>query len=40
MGLYKRGDVWWICDSFQGKQYRESTGMDNKHFARDVLAKR
>lgn len=40
MGLYKRGDVWCICYSFQGKQYRESTGMDNKHFARDVLAKR
>jgi hypothetical protein len=40
MGLYKRGDIWWICYSYQGIQYRESTGTDNKHFARDLLAKR
>jgi integrase len=40
MGVYKRGDIYWISYSYQGKQYRESTGTDNKHFARDVLAKR
>jgi integrase len=40
MGIYKRGDIYWISYSFQGKQYRESTGTDNKHFARDLLAKR
>ena len=40
MGIYKRGDIYWISYSYQGKQYRESTGTDNKHFARDVLAKR
>jgi integrase len=40
MGLYKRGDVWWICYSYQGKQYRETTGTDDKQFAKDLLAKR
>ena len=40
MGHYKRGDIYWISYSYQGKQYRESTGTDNKHFARDLLAKR
>ncbi len=40
MGVYKRGDIYWISYSSQGKQYRESTGMDNKHFARDLLGKR
>ena len=40
MGIYKRGDIYWISYSFQGRQYRESTGTDNKHFARDFLAKR
>src|ERR671922_241187 len=40
MGHYKRGDIYWVSYSYQGKQYRESTGTDNKHFARDLLAKR
>jgi hypothetical protein len=40
MGIYKRGDIYWISYSYQGKQYRESTGTDNKHFARDLIAKR
>jgi hypothetical protein len=40
MGIYKRGDIYWISYSYQGKQYRESTGTDNKYFARDLLAKR
>jgi hypothetical protein len=29
-----------ISFSHEGKQYRESTGTDNKQFAKDVLAKR
>ena len=40
MGIYKRGATYWISYFYQGKQYRESTGTDNKHFARDLLAKR
>lgn len=40
MGVYKRGDIYWISYSYQGEQYRESTGTDNKQFAKDVLAKR
>ena len=40
MGIYKRGDIYWISYSYQGEQYRESTGTDNKQFAKDVLAKR
>jgi hypothetical protein len=30
MGVYKRGDIYWISYSYQGEQYRESTGTDNK----------
>jgi integrase len=40
MGIYKRGDIYWISYSYQGKQYRESTGTSNKYFARDLIAKR
>jgi integrase len=40
MGIYKRGDIYWILYSYEGKQYRESSGTDNKHLARDLLAKR
>ncbi len=40
MGMYKRGRTYWISYSYKGKQYRESTGTDNKHFAQDLLAKR
>jgi hypothetical protein len=40
MGVYKRGRTYWISFSYEGKQYRESTGTDNKQFAKDVLAKR
>jgi integrase len=32
--------MYWISYSYQGKQYRENTGTDNKHFAQELLAKR
>jgi hypothetical protein len=39
MGIYKRGRTYWISFSYDGKRYRESTGTDNKLFAKDVLAR-
>src|SRR5262245_14229415 len=40
MGVYKRANIYWISYSYQGKQHWESTGTDNKQFAKDLLAKR
>lgn len=40
MGVCKRERTYWISFTYEGKQYRESTGTDNKQFAKDVLAKR
>jgi integrase len=41
MGLYRRPDspIWWICFSADGKQYRRSTGTDNRKLAEKILAK-
>ncbi len=38
-GLYKRGNVWWIGFSYQGRRYREGVGSDRKQ-AEALLAKR
>jgi len=37
--LYKRGTVWWIRFTYQGKQYRISTGTSNRKLAGKILAK-
>lgn len=39
MGLYKRGKVWWIAISHQGKQIRRPTGTANRKLAEIILAK-
>ena len=40
MGLYKRGDVWWLTYTVAGKQVRESSKSENKRLAEAILAKR
>ncbi len=39
MGLYKRGKVWWMAISYQGKQVRRPTGTANRRLAESILAK-
>ncbi len=39
MGLYKRGKIWWIAISHQGKQIRRATGTANRKLAEAILAK-
>ncbi len=39
MGLYKRGKVWWMAISHQGKQIRRPTGTSNRKLAEAILAK-
>jgi integrase len=39
MGLYKRGEVWWVSFVYQGKHYRESTETINKKLAQEVFYK-
>jgi len=39
MGLYKRGKVWWMSISHQGKQVRRPTGTANRKLAEAILAK-
>jgi len=39
MGLYKRGKVWWMAISHQGKQIRCPTGTANRKLAEAILAK-
>ncbi|MFQ5949784.1 MAG: tyrosine-type recombinase/integrase [Nitrospiria bacterium] len=39
MGLYKRGKVWWMAISHQGKQIRRPTGTSNRRLAEAILAK-
>jgi len=39
MGLYKRGKVWWMAISHQGKQIRRPTGTANRKLAEAILAK-
>lgn len=39
MGLVKRGDVWWMSFTYQGKQVRKSTGTGDRRLADAILAK-
>jgi integrase len=39
MGLYKRGSVWWMSFTYQGKQYRQSTEAENRKVAQRILDK-
>ena len=39
MGLYKRGSVWWLRFTYQGKQYRQSTETEDKKLAQRILDK-
>lgn len=39
MGLYKRGQVWWIRFSYQGKRIRKSTETSDKALAKRVYDK-
>lgn len=41
MGLYRKDNkkVWWISYTYQGKQYRLSTGTANKTLAKKIEAK-
>lgn len=39
MGLYKRGKVWWMSFSYQGKQIRRSTETTDKKLAQRILDK-
>jgi integrase len=36
MGLYKRGQTWWISFSYKGKQVRHSTETDDKKLAEKI----
>lgn len=35
MGMYKRGNVWWVNYSVDGKQHRVSTGIKNYKTAKE-----
>jgi integrase len=39
MGLVKRGEVWWMYFSYQGKQVRKSTGTADRRLADAILSK-
>ena len=39
MGLYKRGALWWMRFSIQGKQIRRSTGTSDRKLADRVFKK-
>jgi len=39
MGLYKRGKVWWIAFTVDGRQQRRSTGQESKAKAEEVWAR-
>lgn len=39
MGLYKRGPVWWMRFSYQGKQIRRSTETDDRKLAQRIFDK-
>jgi integrase len=39
MGLYRRGSVWWMRFTYQGKQYRQSTETKDKKLAQRILDK-
>jgi integrase len=39
MGLYKRGSVWWMRFTYQGKQIKKSTETDDKKLAQRIYDK-
>lgn len=39
MGLFRRGDVWWLSFTHKGKQYRRSTETQDKKLAEKIYAK-
>ena len=39
MGLYKRGQVWWMSFVFKGKYYRKSTETEDRKLAQRILDK-
>jgi integrase len=39
MGLYRRGKVWWMDDTFQGKRFRRSLETENRQLAKKIEAK-
>jgi integrase len=39
MGLYKRGSVWWMSFTYQGKQIKRSTETDDKKLAKRIFDK-
>lgn len=39
MGLVKRGKIWWMTFTYQGKQVRRSTGTPDKRLADGILSK-
>jgi integrase len=39
MGLFKRGKVWWMAMTYQGKQVRRSTGTSDRRLAEAILSK-
>src|SRR6185369_5838374 len=40
MGIYKRGETWWLSYMIQGRQIRESSGSTNKRLASKLLSVR
>jgi integrase len=39
MGLYKRGSVWWMSFTYQGKQIKKTTGTNDKKLALRIFDK-
>ena len=39
MGLFKRGSVWWMSFTYQGKQYRETTETQDPKLAKRIFDK-
>jgi len=39
MGLYKRGQVWWMAFTYRGKQYRKSTQTESRKLAKEIYDK-
>ena len=39
MALYKRGPVWWMSFSYQGRQVRQSTETGNRKLAEKIIGK-
>jgi hypothetical protein len=39
MGIYRRGQVWWIDFTYRGKRYRKSTETEDKKLAQRIYDK-